>query len=171
MNHSHQMIAISLLVLFICSCTSEPGKGTQGETNKGSAQTTQKAGARLPDSPGVYYQSDGETRNLMAKPTVTSDNPSFIIYLEKQVPVEKLRLRLSKYPNSQELLVLKDQPTAGVFEARIEPIENQEKMYRATYPGKLEAGEYISYYFTDESTGKKPWDRAQFKMAGIFPVK
>lgn len=171
MKYARHIAVISMNVLFICSCSSEQGKGTQGESNAAIVQPSQKVEAKLPESPGVYYQSGGETRNLMAKPTVTSENPSFIIYLEKQVPVEKLRLRLSRYPHSQELLILKDEPPAGVFEARISSIENQEKMYRATYSGKLEPGEYISYYFTDESTGKKSWNRAQFKMAGIFPVK
>ncbi len=171
MKYTRHIVSISIGVLFVCSCSSEQGKGTEGESNKASAQPTQKAEARLPESPGVYYQSGGETRNLMAKPTVTSENPSFIIYLEKQVPVGKLRFRFSKQQNSREVLILKNEQSAGVFEAKITPIENQDRMYTATYSGKLEAGDYIAYSFTDTSTGKTSWEKAAFKLAGIFPVK
>lgn len=171
MKYRRQIIAISVLVLFCCSCSSEQGKGTQGGSNATSPQPTQKAEAKLPESPGVYYQSAGETKNLFEKPIVSSENPSFIIYLDKQVPTEKLRFRFSKYPNSRELFLLNEDQPAGVFEAKITPMENQDRMFRATYSGKLEAGEYIAYYLTDESKGKKAWAEAQFKLGGLFPVK
>ncbi len=60
---------------------------------------------------------------------------------------------------------------AGVFEPQVATVDGRTDLYKAIYTGTLKPGEYLVFYFVDESEGKKRWEKARFQFAGQFTVK
>lgn len=191
---SNTMFSVGLvLVLLLGACAqkeSPPSEATQ-------TPATQASEVKPPPNLGIHYESAEGPSDLQKKPTLAAANPSFLIYLEKIPEAAKLRLRFGrgsggpfvfnagtvtssggaelkgppKPDNYQNILVLAYGEDAGVFEPKVTSVAGRSDLYRATYAGTLKPGEYMAFYFVDESEGEKRWEKARFQFAGQFWVK
>lgn len=190
--------SLGLLCVFILVACKR-GETTQpGETKTISAKTATTA-IKPPPKFGIYYEAPDGLADLEKKPDVATVRPSFLIYLDKLPEAEKVRLRFSKGSASgfvfgsgtvtssendntkdnkppkrddyKNILVLKYGEESGVFEPQVMAVEGHKDLHRATYPSDLKAGEYMAFYFIDESEGEQRWEKARFQFAGQFTVK
>ena len=198
MNHRPTSITwISLcfaLVFALGACTQKESRRTEETKTPAASQTPE---VKPPPDFGIYYESTGGLSDLQKKQTLAAANPSFLLYLDKVPNAEKLRLRFGKGSggpfvfnagtvtssgsaerksppkpgNYQNILVLEYGEEAGVFEPKVTAVNGKGDLYRATYSGTLKPGEYMAFYFVDESEGEKRWEKARFQFAGQFTVK
>lgn len=135
------------------------------------ATANSQKGSDSPTGFGIYYEGAEGLALLEKKPSVVAANPSFLVYLEKLPPVERLRLRFATGVGRQRIYVLESAEADDVFEAPLAAVEGHKDRYRATYTGTLKPGDYTAYYFIDESAGQAKWKKASFQYAGQFAVK
>ena len=172
-------------------------KAPQVEENKSMPAATAGSEIKTPPAFGIFYESADGPLDLQKKPTLPAANPTFLIYLQKMPEATKLRLRFGKgsgglfivdagtvtssesaepksppkSDNYQNILVLAYGAEAGVIEPQVTPVSGRTDLYKATYAGTLNPGEYFAFYFVDESEGAKRWQKAHFQFAGQFIVK
>lgn len=160
---------IVAFLIAAASCAAAPGVGTVEAEAQRKPMAESKAELELPTEFGVYHESTSGLRSLMANAVVPAKSPSFIVYLKEMPPAEKLILRFGNSGN-MSLYSVKSGELAGVFDARMSPIDGRPEVYRAQLRTDLKPGKYVAYTFTDVSKGAEPWSEARFEYAGSIEV-
>src|SRR5689334_6305214 len=150
---SRTLVCVTLVCMLIVACKRRETIQPEPTVPKPATSTID-----TPKTFGVYYESPQGLVPLETKPAIADARPSFLIYFQNLPEAARVRLRVGLAAN-QNIFVLKQGEESGVFEPHISTVEGRKDLLRAEYSGNIKPGEYVVYYFMDDSQGKKSWDK------------